>query len=162
VRVFKCLCHDKMVESIICMSKDVDLSKMLLSAIHFAPTWWMSKKYSKYMIFYFYLLEIMYINFNGIYLLLECRRIVFEWEGFSLEPFRNYNRLLSFCKDSRPNSSHSNTTLDIYMQIPFILSWSTLFHVIKNQKSCILNTFCPSSSRHKTNGRNSELVSLTV
>jgi len=31
------------------MSKDVDLSNMLFSAVYFAITWWMDKKYSKYM-----------------------------------------------------------------------------------------------------------------
>jgi len=29
------------------MSKDVDLSNMLFSAIYLAPPWWMGKKYSK-------------------------------------------------------------------------------------------------------------------
>ena len=37
MRVFKCLDHDEMVESRICMSKDIDLTNSLLSAIHFAP-----------------------------------------------------------------------------------------------------------------------------
>ena len=41
------------------MSKDVDLSNVLFLAVYFAPTSWMGKKYSKYMIFDFYLLEIM-------------------------------------------------------------------------------------------------------
>jgi len=36
VRVLKCLDHDEMVRSRICMPKDVDLSNMLFSAIHFA------------------------------------------------------------------------------------------------------------------------------
>jgi len=34
---FKCLNHDEIVGSKICMSKDVDLSNMLFSDIHFAP-----------------------------------------------------------------------------------------------------------------------------
>jgi len=41
----------------ICMSKDRDLRNMLFFmlflAVHFAPTWWMDKKYSKHLIFYF-------------------------------------------------------------------------------------------------------------
>ena len=37
MRVFKCLDHDEMVGSKICMSKNVDLSNMLFSAVHFAP-----------------------------------------------------------------------------------------------------------------------------
>ena len=41
------------------------------------------------MIFYFQLLRIMYINFNGVDIAFECRRIVFEWEGFGLESFQN-------------------------------------------------------------------------
>ena len=31
----------------------------------------------------------MHINFNEKYLVLGCHRAVFEWEGFSLESFRN-------------------------------------------------------------------------
>jgi len=31
------------------MSKDVDVSNMLFSAVYFVCTWWMGKKYSKYM-----------------------------------------------------------------------------------------------------------------
>jgi len=38
VRVFKCLDHDEMVGSRICMSKDVDLSNNVFYAVHFAPT----------------------------------------------------------------------------------------------------------------------------
>jgi len=38
MRIFKCLDHDEIVRSRICMSKDVDLSNMLFSAVHFAPT----------------------------------------------------------------------------------------------------------------------------
>jgi len=38
VKVFKCLDHDEMVGSRICMSKDVDLSNMLFLAVHFLPT----------------------------------------------------------------------------------------------------------------------------
>ena len=53
VRVLKYLDHYEMVESRICVSKDVDLSNMLFLVVHFAPIWWMGKKYSKYMIFYF-------------------------------------------------------------------------------------------------------------
>ena len=41
------------------------------------------------MIFYFELLEIMWINFNVVDLAFGCRRVVFEWEGFGLESFRN-------------------------------------------------------------------------
>ena len=39
VRVFiiKCLDHDEMVGSRICMSKDVNPNNMLFSAVHFAP-----------------------------------------------------------------------------------------------------------------------------
>jgi len=44
VRVFKCLDHDEMIGSRICMFKDVDLSNMLFSVIHFAHAWWMGKK----------------------------------------------------------------------------------------------------------------------
>ena len=40
---YKCLDHDEMVESRICMSKDVDLSNMLFSAVHFLHTWWWVK-----------------------------------------------------------------------------------------------------------------------
>jgi len=46
VRVLKCLDHDDMVGSRICMSKDVELSKILFSTVHFAPTWWIRNKYS--------------------------------------------------------------------------------------------------------------------
>jgi len=42
----------------------------------------MGKKYSKYMIFGFKLLEIMQINFNGMNFAFGCRMVVFEWEGF--------------------------------------------------------------------------------
>jgi len=45
--------YDEMVGSGICMSKAVDLSNMLFSAVYSTLTWWMGKKYSKYMIFYF-------------------------------------------------------------------------------------------------------------
>jgi len=38
VRVFKCLDHDEMVGSRICMSKDIDLSHMIFSTVHFART----------------------------------------------------------------------------------------------------------------------------
>jgi len=31
----------------------------------------------------------MWINFNEMDLAFRCRRVVFEWEGFSLESFRN-------------------------------------------------------------------------
>ena len=41
------------------------------------------------MIFDFQLLEIMQINFKGIDLAFGCHKVVFEWEGFSLESFRN-------------------------------------------------------------------------
>jgi len=33
------------------MSKVINLSKMLFSAVYFAPPWWMDKKYSKHLIF---------------------------------------------------------------------------------------------------------------
>ena len=36
VRVLKCLDHDQMVGSRICMSKDINLTNSLLSAVHFA------------------------------------------------------------------------------------------------------------------------------
>jgi len=49
IMVFRCLNHDEMIRSRICMSNDVSLSNMLFSAVHFAHTWWMEKKYSKYM-----------------------------------------------------------------------------------------------------------------
>jgi len=35
-----------------------------------------------------------YINFNGVDLVFECRMLVFEWEGFGLESFQNYASLL--------------------------------------------------------------------
>ena len=38
LRVFRCLEHDEMIGSRICMSKDVDLSNMLFLVIHFALT----------------------------------------------------------------------------------------------------------------------------
>jgi len=50
---FKCLDHDQMVGARIYMSKFINLSKMLFSAVHFAPTLWMGKKYSKHLIFNF-------------------------------------------------------------------------------------------------------------
>ena len=39
MRVFKCLEHDEMVGSRICVSKDVGLSNMLFSTVHFVFTW---------------------------------------------------------------------------------------------------------------------------
>ena len=38
VRFSKCLDHDEIIEPRICMSKDVDLSNMLFSTVHFVPT----------------------------------------------------------------------------------------------------------------------------
>ena len=38
MRFYKCLDHDKMVGSRICMCKDVDLSNILFSTVHSAPT----------------------------------------------------------------------------------------------------------------------------
>ena len=35
--------HDEMVRSKMCMSKDIDLSNMLFSAVYFASTWFMGK-----------------------------------------------------------------------------------------------------------------------
>ena len=37
VGVFQCLDHDQMAGSKICMSKDIDLTNSLFSAVHFAP-----------------------------------------------------------------------------------------------------------------------------
>ena len=59
VGVFKCLDHNQMVRLKICMSKDINLTNSLLSAVCFAPTWWISKKYPNDMIFSFKRLQIM-------------------------------------------------------------------------------------------------------
>ena len=38
MKVFKCLDHDEIVGSRICMSKDIDIGNMLSSADQFVPT----------------------------------------------------------------------------------------------------------------------------
>jgi len=43
VEVFKYLDHDQMAGSRIFMSKDIDLTNLLLSAVHFAPLDWCAK-----------------------------------------------------------------------------------------------------------------------
>ena len=53
-------------------------------------------------------------------------------------------------------------TSDIRIQDPQRWSWSILFQVFINQKSSVLNTFCSCIKYRKTDGLNSELVSLTV
>ena len=59
----------------------------------FCAIWWMGKKYSKTLHF------LVLITSNNINQLqqsgpcIECRMLVFEWEGFRLESFRNYTSL---------------------------------------------------------------------
>ena len=47
VRVFKCLDHDQMIGSRICMSKVIDQGDMLLPAVRFVLTWCMTRKLQK-------------------------------------------------------------------------------------------------------------------
>ena len=127
---FKCLDHNEVVGSRICMSKNVDLSNMLFLAVHFVPTWWMGKKYSKYMILYFSYLKlcrstttewILHSDVIGLYL--SGKNSASTPSGMT-QVFLSqiWDRLVSFRKDSRPNSSHSNIVRSTPLKLIYNIS----------------------------------------
>ena len=82
VRIFKCLNHDEIVGLRICMSKEVDLSNMLFSAIHFAPTWWIDKNIQN--IWFWFLItwnNVNQLQRNGSYIRMSngCISVVRIW-----------------------------------------------------------------------------------
>ena len=74
--------------------------------------------------------------------------------------YRERDRLVSFRKDSRPNPSTQIQPSDIRIQDSLRWSWPILFQVSINQKSRVLNTFCPSIKSAKWTSENSELVRI--
>ena len=129
---FKCLDDDQMVKSRIYISKVIDLSKMLFSTVHFAPIWWMGKSIQNTW-FLVTLINVDQLQGSG-----SCIWIFWDWiwmgkirvESFCMYPSAcvcvgvdlifgsdyicvciEREKLVSFWKDSRPNSSHSNTIL---------------------------------------------------
>ena len=71
MRVFKCLDHDQMVRSRICMSKVIDISNMLLSKILFYAYLMHGQENCKTLNFLFLIILNMSINFNRVDLVLN-------------------------------------------------------------------------------------------